>query len=128
MTHEKLMLGIFAVLIASCGGDEPPQSKRAPASVPGCIILAYSDTEADTLRTPPVDSALVLEWLRASCVVAGLELVVQSYPFGDLVTQIGHRKNGEGGYWLYKVNGAPVPKSASAHRVARTDTVLFLYK
>jgi hypothetical protein len=112
----------------SCTTQESAKPAPAAAHTPGCVIVAYSADSADTLRTPHDDSLTVLEWLRLACDSARLTLDVQSYAFGDLVIQIGDKKNGEGGYWLYKVNSQPVPEAASAHRVAPSDTLLFFYR
>ena len=56
-----------------------------------------------------------------------IALEVKTYPYGTLVEQIGPRQNGDGGYWLYKVNAQMVPKSADAHRVAWSDTLTFFF-
>ncbi|MEW5874607.1 MAG: hypothetical protein AB1752_05425 [Candidatus Zixiibacteriota bacterium] len=128
MTISRVISCGLALLALSCGAGQEADKPAADARPPGCIILSYASDNADTVSIVPADSVTVLDWLRFACDSARLPLEVQSYPFGDLVIQIADRKNGEGGFWLYKVNSQPVPEAASLHRVSPSDTVMFFYK
>lgn len=91
------------------------------------LVVAFAPDSADTFPAFGADSLTALAWLQMACDTTGLPLGLESYPFGDLVVRIGPRQNGEGGYWLYKVNGGMVPESASSHRVSSNDSVLFFF-
>ena len=66
-------------------------------------------------------------FIRDAAGADSVPLETEEFAYGVLVQRIGDRINGDDGYWLYKVNGAMVPKAVSDHRVARSDTVLFFF-
>jgi hypothetical protein len=92
------------------------------------LIVAYAPDSADTFSAFPRDSITALEWLQQACDSARIRLEVEQYPFGELVVQIGGKRNGGGGNWLYQVNGQMVSKSASRQRVSSGDSVLFYFE
>lgn len=116
------------LLALSCG-SEVQQQKPQPDGVDGggILVIAYAPDSADTFMPVGQDSIIVLEWLRQSCDSAKVTLGLKNFPFGILVDAIGPRRNGDGGNWLYKVNGKMVPKAASTHVVSCRDTVDFFY-
>lgn len=124
------LLGTPVLLLLLCAVNAcSPQSEPAPIAsrVPGAMIIAYAPDSADTFGATRADSVFALDWLREIARVHTIELNAKSYPYGTLVEQIGYRRNGEDGYWLYKVNGQMIPKSSDAHRVAWSDTVTFFF-
>ncbi|MBI5868529.1 MAG: DUF4430 domain-containing protein [candidate division Zixibacteria bacterium] len=124
------VVAVLAFLAMSCGSrDQEPQQKLSQGGHPGhgILIVAFAPDSADTFGSVGTDSILVLDWLRQACDSAEVMLAVKTFPFGTLVDAIGPRRNGEGGNWLYKVNGKMVPKAASSHVVSSNDTVDFFY-
>jgi hypothetical protein len=115
------MLATFA----ACSPKESPEVTSSDR--PGALIIAYSSDSADTFVANRADSVLALDWLREVVQVHQLEFRAKSFAYGTLVEQIGYRQNGDGGYWLYKVNNQMVPKSADAHIVAWNDTLTFFF-
>ena len=120
-----LLVILVAVSLWDCGTGK--KRSESAGSLPGALIVAYRPDSADTFVAHRPDSVLALDWLREITVTHDITLRVKSYPFGSLVEQIGPRQNGEGGYWLYKVNGQMIPKSSDAYRVAWSDTVTFFF-
>ena len=119
---------LLVLVIGGCHSrDAARQTHNRPAG-DGVLIIAYAPDSADTFAAPNADSALVLDWLQKSCAQGGVDLEVRNYPFGTLVTRVGARRNGDGGNWLYKVNGQMVPEAVSAHRVSTGDTVMLFFK
>ncbi len=133
MTKHWIRLFALAVVVfaaMSCGSrDQTPQQKQSQGGSPGhgILIVAFAPDSADTFMRVGGDSILVLDWLRQACDSAKVTLAVKTFPFGTLVDAIGPRRNGDGGNWLYKVNGKMVPKAASSHVVSANDTVDFVY-
>ncbi|HUU44702.1 MAG TPA: DUF4430 domain-containing protein [Acidobacteriota bacterium] len=117
---------LLSALLSCQTGGEAPQTVRSLAQ-PGALVIAYTPDSADTFVAVGADSVVILDWLRAAAGSAGLTLDLEEYSFGTMVTGIGPRRNGEGGYWLYLVNGQSVPKAASDCRVAASDTVRFFF-
>ncbi len=115
---------LFAALGCS-SGEKAPQTDMAPTA--GALVIAYRPDSADTFTASRTDSVLALDWLREVTRTHDIRFEAETYPYGTLVQGIGPRQNGEGGYWLYKVNGQMVPKSADAHRVAWSDTLTFFF-
>ncbi|HSH00021.1 MAG TPA: DUF4430 domain-containing protein, partial [candidate division Zixibacteria bacterium] len=124
-------LGLTALGHWGCGGgsESPEQLQQAPAVAPvaGALVIQYTDDSSVVL--PPVsgDSILALDWLLQAADSAGIAVETKEFPYGILVNGIGHRQGGDGGYWLYDVNGAMVPKAASSHKVAWSDTLRFIF-
>ncbi len=114
------------VTLAGCVARDEPKSTAGPASA-GALIIRYSADSADTFVANRADSVIALEWLREVAATHHLAYEAKSFPYGTLIERIGHRQNGEGGYWLYKVNGVMVPRSADAHRIAWNDTLTFFF-
>ena len=121
---------LLALLVWSCRGVDQKQTspRRMGSYGPGALIIAYTADSADTFAAIGSDSTLILQWLRRACDSAGVKLEVKEFPFGTLVNGIGPRVNGDGGNWLYRVNGQMLPKAASACMVSPTDTVLFFFQ
>lgn len=123
-----MRIGLFVITLALVGCSAKEDSaKVAPSNKPGALVIAYSADSADTFTSNRTDSALAIDWLREITSSHQIAFEVKTYPYGTLVERIGHRLNGEGGYWLYKVNGQMVPKSSDAHRVAWSDTLTFFF-
>ncbi len=125
------LLCVTLLLVLIFGGCHSRDAARGAHNRPagnGALIIAYAPDSADTFAASNADSALVLDWLQKSCAQGGIDLEVRNYPFGTLITRVGPRRNGDGGNWLYKVNGQMVPKAVSAHRVSTGDTVLLFFK
>lgn len=122
----RLLSAFACLLIAACGAGEREAARNSP-NVAGALIISYSADSADTFVANRLDSVLALDWLREVARLHDIRLEATTYPYGTLVKSIGHRANGEGGYWLYKVNGQMVPKSADAHSVAWSDTLMFFF-
>jgi hypothetical protein len=91
-------------------------------------VIAYAADSADTFAAFSRDSLTALAWLQHACDTAGIPLGVEHYAFGDLVSKVGPRRNGDGGYWLYKVNRGMVPESAGSHVVSPDDSILFFFE
>ncbi len=123
------LLPAVLVTFAACQGtgEGAPGSRAIGRTVPGALVIAYASDAADTLPALGTDSILVLDWLRQATDSAGIVLGTTDYAMGTLVETIGAYQNGDGGYWLYKVNGAMVPKAVSDCRVAATDSVLLFF-
>jgi len=131
--QRAILLAIcsLAMLALSCRGAGQQQQPGAPGTTAvgrGAFIVSYASDSADTFATVGSDSILVLGWLRRACDSAKVKLDVKDFPFGSLVTGIGPRVNGDGGNWLYKVNGKMMAKAASACLVSPADTVLFFFE
>jgi hypothetical protein len=122
----------LALALWGCDGHSEKGESGAAISQPpqgsGILVIAYAPDSADTLAAFGRDSLTALAWLQLACDSAGISLGVEHYAFGDLVAKIGPRKNGDGGYWLYKVNGGMVPESAGSHAVSPDDTVMFFFE
>ncbi|MBD3297346.1 MAG: DUF4430 domain-containing protein [candidate division Zixibacteria bacterium] len=126
------MLLTSCCLLISCGGgaeqertgDQPVAADRPP----GVLIVNYAPDSSDTFPAPKVDSVLALEWLQMYTNARGLNMATRQFSFGDLVIQIGPRRAGDGGDWLYEVNGEMATAAVSEQRVARTDTLSFTFK
>ena len=93
------------------------------------LIIHYAGDRADTLglTISVADSLTVLAVLQTATKRAGIPLRISEYAMGVFVEQIGDRINGEGGYWLYTVNGDAIPKAVSACTVAPHDTIRFFF-
>jgi hypothetical protein len=107
--------------------DNQMQAADTPAPGTGALIVSYSETAADTFAAVGTDSITVLDWLRTVCDSANLAVEIKEYSFGDLVVGIGATHSGDGGDWLYQVNGQMVPEAASSHHVSSGDTVRFFF-
>ncbi|MEW5700974.1 MAG: DUF4430 domain-containing protein [Candidatus Zixiibacteriota bacterium] len=130
--HQRRALvcwvAVGAVLLsAGCGqnGSRPRPGHGAQDS--RALIIAYSPDSADTFACPGRDSIAVLDLLMQMARSDSTIVRTKTYPFGVLVDQIGYRRNGDGGFWLYSVNGAMIPESADKHRIGAGDTVRFLF-
>lgn len=119
------LLVIALVLIGCVTKDDSATS--LPSNKSGALVIAYSGDSADTFTANRTDSVIALDWLRGITSTHQIAFEAKTYPYGTLVERIGHRQNGDGGYWLYKVNGQMVPKSSDAHRVAWSDTLTFFF-
>lgn len=122
----KSLITICCLLLTGCVAQEEP-ARQSTSSSPGALVIAYSADSADTFVANRTDSVIALDWLREITATHQISYEAKSYPYGTLVERIGHRRNGEGGYWLYKVNGQMVPKSSDAHRVAWSDTLTYFF-
>lgn len=122
---------LLALLAVSCRSADQ-RSSRPPIgdglTESGALIVSYAPDSADTFSPVGPESVLVLDWLRLVCDSAKVKLEVNNYPFGSLIAGIGARSNGDGGNWLYKVNGRMMARAASTCLVSPADTVLFLFK
>ena len=123
--YTVVILTLLFLLSCQTGG-EAPQTMRQPDH-PGALVVAYAADSADTFAAVGVDSIVVLDWLRVASGNTGVALELEEYSYGTMITAIGPRRNGEGGYWLYLVNGQSVPKAASECRVAASDNVRFFF-
>jgi len=124
MMRIVLLLGGLALFACVAKDDAPvPVSSNSA----GALIIAYSADSADTFVANRTDSVIALNWLREVVSVHQLEFDAKTFPYGTLIEQIGYRRNGDGGYWLYKVNNQMVPKSADAHTVAWGDTLTLFF-
>ena len=127
---------ILTFPLSGCSSDPEPENQETEVteiaamspSGSGMLVVAYMPDFADTFPAVGTDSLTVLDWLRQACESADIPVDVQHYSYGDLVDQIGSRINGDGGNWLYKVNGGMVPESAGSHRVSPDDTVKFVFE
>jgi hypothetical protein len=126
MAISLLLLPAMTFGCSDRESSQPPAGKGAVSG--GLLIVSFAAESADTFPPPGPDSILVSDWLRLVCDSAHLALEVKEFPFGSLIDRIGSRRNGEGGNWIYKVNGRMLAKAASACRVSPADTVLFLFK
>jgi hypothetical protein len=119
---------LAALLLLSIGGcGQTTTKQRTAPNQPGALVIAYRPDSADTFVAVRSDSVVALDWLREIARSHDIALELNSYPYGTLIEQVGPRRNGDGGYWLYRVNGQMVPKSADAHPVAWSDTVTFFF-
>jgi hypothetical protein len=123
------LLPVVLLSLAACqgSGEGAPGSGADSREVPGALVIAYAADSADTFPALGSDSIFVIDWLRRATDSAGIALGTKEYAMGTLVMAIGTHQNGDGGYWLYKVNGAMVPKSVADCRVAATDSVLLFF-
>ena len=131
MRLSKALAGcVLALLLLGCSSNPEPEVPEVEVvpSGSGILVVAYMPDFADTFPAVGADSLTVLAWLRQACDSAGIVYDVQHYSYGALVDQIGSRMNGDGGNWLYKVNGGMVPESAGSHRVSPDDTVQFFFE
>lgn len=120
--------GLFVVALALFGCVAKDEAaKVASSNKPGALVISYSADSADTFTANRTDSVLALDWLREITSMHQIAFEAKTFPYGTLVERIGHRQNGDGGYWLYKVNGQMVPKSSDALRVAWSDTLTFFF-
>jgi hypothetical protein len=136
ITKFIAILSVFLLFVLACRSDAPKEvDLRHPAAEQPLspdsvfLIVEYSLQRTDTSRmflTAP-DSLTVLGVLQAVTKRDSVFLQTRSYAIGVMVEQIGDRKNGEGGYWLYTVNGEPIPQAVSAYRVSAGDTVRFFF-
>ena len=116
----------ICLILFGCGAGEREARTDLPR-VAGVLVIAYRPDSADTFVANRSDSVIALDWLREVTRTHHIALEAKTYPYGTLIERIGPRQNGDGGYWLYKVNGQMVPKSSDAHTVAWGDTVTFLF-
>ena len=123
---NRLLVAICGLALCVCVAKDEPQISGSSQTA-GALIIAYSPDSADTFAANRADSVIALDWLREVASAHQLELDAKTFPYGTLVERIGLRRNGEGGYWLYKVNGQMIPKSSDAHRVAWSDTLTFFF-
>ena len=135
--HTAIFLALaFVSLVLACRTDTPAvrndqqagaSARTAPDSI--VLIIDYAEDRADTFRAAlsAVDSLSVLDVLRDVAKREGITLKTKDYPMGVLIDQIGTRTNGDGGYWLYSVNGRMIPKAASAEHPALGDTMRFFF-
>jgi hypothetical protein len=117
---------VGAMFLACGGGDREVRSTVPPVAADGLVIIDYADS-ADSFVTRGADSVTVLDRLQTACTSHGIGLSTTDFPYGTLIQGIGHRRNGEGGYWLYRVNGAMIPRAADRYRVAPADTIRFFF-
>lgn len=122
----KAMLLVCAMALSGCVTKDD-SAQQVLSNKPGALVIAYSVDSADTFVANRADSVIALDWLREITSAHQIVFEAKSYPYGTLVERIGHRQNGDGGYWLYKVNGQMVPKSSDVHRVAWSDTLTFFF-
>jgi hypothetical protein len=126
--RKRALIIVLATLLCGCA-TEPEKNPPAgnASSKPGALVIAYRPDSVDTFAATFRDSVTALSWLETAVNARQIPFAKKSYPFGTLVEQVGPRHNGDGGYWLYKVNGKPVPEASNAHRVAFSDTVTFFF-
>ena len=118
---------VLGGVLLGCGrGNEQVRLPVPATPTAGLVIIDYADS-ADSFVTVVSDSVMVLDRLQAACSTHEIPLSTTSFPYGTLVSGIGHRHNGQGGYWLYRVNGAMVPRAADHWRVAPADTIRFFF-
>ncbi len=126
------LLFTLCFLLVSCGGEDNTSSEHEqPAATnrpPGILIVNYAPDSSDTFPAPKVDSLLALAWLQMYTNSRGLNMATRQFPFGDLVIQIGPRRAGDDGNWIYEINGEMATAAVSERRVARTDTLGFTFK
>lgn len=122
---RQFIAGLLMLSIGGCGQTTTEQ--RTAPNQPGALVIAYRPDSADTFVAVRSDSVVALDWLREIARSHDIALELKSYPYGTLIEQIGPRRNGDGGYWLYRVNGQMVPMSADAHPVAWSDTLTFFF-
>ncbi len=93
------------------------------------LVVEYAAEDADTfsLFHPGSDTLTVQKLLVRVTDRQRINLEIERYAFGAMITTIRDRTNGAGGYWLYTVNSKPVPKAASAHQLTPGDTVRFFF-
>ena len=129
---RPIALWVIALGLTACqsGGEDRSSAETTPSVTDGTgiLIVAYASDSADTFQAVGTDSLVVLDWLRQVADSAGVTVELKEYYFGLLIEAIGPRRNGDGGYWLYEVNGGSVPEAASSHRVASSDTVRFFFE
>ena len=131
------LLLIFLLLGTACRSDSPQKENSRPPvtehrepSDSVFLILDYSTIRADTsaMILSSSDTLTVLELLQTLTARDSVVLKTKSYPIGVMVEQIGDRKNGDGGYWLYTVNGEAIPKAVSAYPICPGDTIRFFFE
>jgi hypothetical protein len=128
-TAISLSLLLLSAITFGCSDRQSSPSPAGKGAVGGgLLIVSFAVDSADTFPPPGPDSVIVSDWLRLVCDSAHLDLKVKDFPFGSLIDRIGSCRNGDGGNWIYKVNGRMLAKAASACRVSPADTVLFLFK
>ena len=124
---QSIPSAIFVLLAALFACTPKDETANTTAQNPGVLVISYSADSADTFVAHRTDSVIAFDWLREVATTHHLTLEAKSFPYGTLVERIGHRKNGDGGFWLYKVNGQMIPKSSDAYRVAWSDTLTFFF-
>jgi len=129
----------LSVVLLLCMGCQPDSSRTADRTIPPnpsrasadsvFLFIDYTADRADTLRmvVPTPDSLTVLDVLRILTARDSIYLKTQAYAIGVLIEQIGDRKNGEGGFWLYTVNSEAIPRAASACAANAGDTIRFFF-
>ena len=123
----------FVVVLLGCEGasqkgDVESAAESQPPQGHGILVVAYAPDFADTFAALGRDSLTALSWLQQVCDSAGIPVHVDHYAFGDMISSIGTRMNGDGGNWLYKVNGGMIPESAGSHIVSPDDSVVFFFE
>jgi hypothetical protein len=125
--RPNIRFALLSSLIALSACTPKDMAKSSASQSAGALVIAYSADSADTFIAIRPDSVIALDWLREVASTHKLEFDAKTFPYGTPVEQIGYRRNGEDGYWLYKVNGQMIPKSSDAHRVAWSDSVTFFF-
>jgi len=104
------------------------QAREAADSV--FLVVDYAADRADTtaMALAPSDTLTALDLLENVTTRNRIVLKTREFQIGTLVEQIGDCRNGDGGYWLYTVNGEPIPMAAFDYQTRPGDTVRFFFK
>jgi len=126
-----LLLILAAMPFSACRTDAPRQAGDQPHGGIDSVflIIEYAGDQADTLSmsVSANDTVTVLDILTILAARDSIALETKEYIMGTLIEQIGDRRNGEGGYWIYTVNSKAIPAAASAHLANPGDTIRFIY-
>ncbi len=133
--NKQIILPACALIVLLGCGTESAKQERAATEIRGTIdsvhlLIDYATDRIDTLATviSRHDSLDVLNLLINLTRRESIALVTREYAVGTMVEQIGERRNGDGGYWVYTVNSEAIPRAASAYVVQPGDTIRFLFR
>jgi hypothetical protein len=123
---------LLMVLNVGCGSDhadhETPVIEVRKMMDSVYLLIDYAG-RTDTLGTiiSRSDSLHVLDLLLNLATRDNIPVETRRFTVGTMIEQIGDRRNGEGGYWLYTVNSESIPQAASAYPVQPGDTIRFFF-
>ncbi len=141
---------LAGVLPDPLGGQEVPHgsvevtfvlrfgSAQPQGLAPGDYLLRWQQTQWQSQRSEaqqvnvtvmlPTTARSVEEGLREVTRLLGWHVRVSVYPFGRYVESIGGVVDGaDGRYWIYLIDGAYVPRGASAQPLAQGMVITWVY-
>lgn len=109
-------IAVIALLVSACGTKSEDTAEDSETA-------SQSDTDSVQILLLGTDSVSAFELLLAEH-----EVDYRETSSGVFVQAIDSVANGGGHFWLYLVNGEPVPKASDKYLTSSGDTVTWVFR